>query len=378
MSGVFLTIAFLLSLTFQIVGQDTINTRDRITLVFIGDIMGHDDQIKSAEISETDSFNYDDVFSYIKPEISGADIAIGNLEVTLAGPPYTGYPLFSSPVELAVACKNAGIDCLVTANNHTADRGKTGIARTINRLDSIGMMHTGSFRDQEERDSLYPLIIRKEDVSLALLNYTYGTNRIKVPEPTIVNILDKDLIADDIIKAQANNPDIIIVFLHWGTEYDTIPSKSQTDMAEYLFSLGVDMIIGSHPHVIQKMIWTKNDTLRKDKFLVYSLGNFVSNQSKPMRDGGLMVRVEMTRKSDSFEVTNAGYYITWVYTPVIDNRKRFYILPCSKFENKPELFSNPSDYIRMKSFIDNSRSLLSNQNINVKEYIYNDNEWVIF
>ena len=377
MSGVF-TIAFLLSLTFQIVGQDTINTRDRITLVFIGDIMGHDDQIKSAEISETDSFNYDDVFSYIKPEISGADIAIGNLEVTLAGPPYTGYPLFSSPVELAVACKNAGIDCLVTANNHTADRGKTGIARTINRLDSIGMMHTGSFRDQEERDSLYPLIIRKEDVSLALLNYTYGTNRIKVPEPTIVNILDKDLIADDIIKAQANNPDIIIVFLHWGTEYDTIPSKSQTDMAEYLFSLGVDMIIGSHPHVIQKMIWTKNDTLRKDKFLVYSLGNFVSNQSKPMRNGGLMVRVEMTRKSDSFEVTNAGYYITWVYTPVIDNRKRFYILPCSKFENKPELFSNPSDYIRMKSFIDNSRSLLSNQNINVKEYIYNDNEWVIF
>lgn len=378
MSGVFLTIAFLLSLTFQIVGQDTINTRDRITLVFIGDIMGHDDQIKSAEISETDSFNYDDVFSYIKPEISGADIAIGNLEVTLAGPPYTGYPLFSSPVELAVACKNAGIDCLVTANNHTADRGKTGIARTINRLDSIGMMHTGSFRDQEERDSLYPLIIRKEDVSLALLNYTYGTNRIKVPEPTIVNILDKDLIADDIIKAQANNPDIIIVFLHWGTEYDTIPSKSQTDMAEYLFSLGVDMIIGSHPHVIQKMIWTKNDTLRKDKFLVYSLGNFVSNQSKPRRDGGLMVRVELTRKSDSFEVTNAGYYITWVYTPVIDNRKRFYILPCSKFENKPELFSNPSDYIRMKSFIDNSRSLLSNQNINVKEYIYNDNEWVIF
>lgn len=149
-------------------------------------------------------------------------------------------------------------------------------------------------------------------------------------------------------------------------------------MAEYLFSLGVDMIIGSHPHVIQKMIWTKNDTLRKDKFLVYSLGNFVSNQSKPGRDGGLMVRVELTRKSDSFEVTNAGYYITWVYTPVIDNRKRFYILPCSKFENKPELFSNPSDYIRMKSFIDNSRSLLSNQNINVKEYIYNDNEWVIF
>lgn len=378
MSGVFITIAFLLSFTFQIVGQDTINTRDRITLVFIGDIMGHDDQIKSAEISETDSFNYDDVFSYIKPEISGADIAIGNLEVTLAGPPYTGYPLFSSPVELAVACKNAGIDCLVTANNHTADRGKTGIARTIIRLDSIGMMHTGSFRDQEERDSLYPLIIRKEDVSLALLNYTYGTNRIKVPEPTIVNILDKDLIADDIIKAQANNPDIIIVFLHWGTEYDTIPSTSQTDMAEYLFSLGVDMIIGSHPHVIQKMIWTKNDTLRKDKFLVYSLGNFVSNQSKPRRDGGLMVRVELTRKSDSFEVTNAGYYITWVYTPVIDNRKRFYILPCSKFENKPELFSNPSDYIRMKSFIDNSRSLLSNQNINVKEYIYKDNEWIIF
>ena len=107
--------------------------------------MGHDEQIWSAENRETHTFNYDDVFRYIKPVISEADIAIANFEVTLGGPPYMGYPQFSSPPALAAACKNAGIDYMVTANNHAADRGKKGIAGTINRLDSLGIPHTGTF-----------------------------------------------------------------------------------------------------------------------------------------------------------------------------------------------------------------------------------------
>ena len=199
----------------------------------MGDIMGHNEQISSAENRETHTFNYDSVFQYIKPVISEADIAIANFEVTLAGPPYTGYPQFSSPAALAAACKNAGIDYLVTANNHAADRGKKGIIGTINRLDSIGIPHTGTFLNTACRDSLYPLMIQKNGISFALLNYTYGTNGIVVPEPVIVDSLDKQVITNDINKAKEKKADFIILFLHWGTEYDTVPSKSQTELAGY-------------------------------------------------------------------------------------------------------------------------------------------------
>jgi poly-gamma-glutamate synthesis protein (capsule biosynthesis protein) len=357
-------------------GQDSISPPAKISLLFIGDIMGHDEQILSAENRETGTYSYDDVFRYIKPIISEADIAIANFEVTLAGPPYKGYPMFSSPASLAAACKNAGVDYLVTANNHAADRGKIGITGTINWLDSIGIPHTGTFLDQAARDSLYPLIIKQSGVSLALLNYTYGTNGLRVPRPVIVNMLDKNLIINDIEKARQKNPDLIILFLHWGTEYDTIPSKIQTDLAENFFSYGVDLIIGSHPHVLQKMIWHRIDSADKDRIAVYSLGNFITNQRKPKTDGGSMVRVELTLNGNSLSVSDAGYYLTWVYTPIEKYRKKFYILPCSEFENRPEFFTDPSSYAKMKKFITDSRALLYKQNINFQEYIYSGNEWL--
>ncbi len=350
---------------------------DRISLLFIGDIMGHDDQIKSAWIAGTGTYDYDTVFSFISPVISEADLAFANFEVTLAGPPYMGYPRFSSPADLASACKKAGIDCMVTANNHSADRGNQGIISTLERLDSIGIPHTGTFRDQASRDSLYPLIVSSNGISVALLNYTYGTNGIEVPGPVIVNMLDRDQISEDIETARAAGPDIIILFLHWGTEYDTIPSKEQTDLAEYLFSKGADLIIGSHPHVLQKMIWTKNDTLNDNKIAVYSLGNFITNQRRPKTDGGAMVRISLERKNGSFEVTEAGYYLTWVYIPVVNNRKKYLILPCSEYEQKPDFFGDLSDFKQMKKFIDDSRLLLDNQNINIREYIFSDNKWTI-
>jgi poly-gamma-glutamate synthesis protein (capsule biosynthesis protein) len=220
-------------------------------------------------------------------------------------------------------------------------------------------------------------MIKRNKTSIALLNYTYGTNGITVPEPVIVNIIDKGLITRDIQKAKNNKADIIILFLHWGTEYDTIPGKSQTELAEYFFSLGVDLIIGSHPHVLQKMIWAKNTTGGKDGIVVYSLGNFVSNQRKPKTDGGSIVRIELTKNDNSFHISGAGFYLTWVYTPIEKYRKKFFILPCSEFENKPDFFSTPAEYTQMKKFISDSRALLYKQNINIKEYIFNENSWLL-
>ena len=359
-----------------LLGQGSTSTEQKISLLFIGDIMGHDTQIWSAENRETKQYDYNDVFDHIRSEISEADLSIANLEVTLAGPPYKGYPQFSSPAALAVACKNAGIDCLVTANNHSVDRGLDGINRTIMRLDSIGVSHTGTFVNRAAKDSLQPLILTKNGISVALLNYTYGTNGIRVPEPAIVNMLNKDLITNDIEKAKLKKPDIIVLFLHWGTEYDTVPSPEQSALADYFFSKGVDLIIGSHPHVLQKMVWSRNEETNKDKILVYSLGNFVSNQRKPKTDGGTMVRIEILKQGDSFRITEAGYYLIWVYTPVVNDRTKFYILPCSKFEDNPGFFSKAAEFEQMKKFITDSRRLLREQNIGINEYLFSEGRWI--
>lgn len=359
-----------------LLGQGSTSTEQKISLLFIGDIMGHDTQIWSAENRETKQYDYNDVFDHIRSEISEADLSFANLEVTLAGPPYKGYPQFSSPAALAVACKNAGIDCLVTANNHSVDRGLDGINRTIMRLDSIGISHTGTFVNRAAKDSLQPLILTKNGISVALLNYTYGTNGIRVPEPAIVNMLNKDLITNDIEKAKLKKPDILVLLLHWGTEYDTVPSPEQSALADYFFSKGVDLIIGSHPHVLQKMVWSRDEETNKDKILVYSLGNFVSNQRKPKTDGGAMVRIEILKQGDSFRITEAGYYLIWVYTPVVNDRTKFYILPCSKFEDNPGFFSKAAEFEQMKKFITDSRRLLREQNIGINEYLFSEGRWI--
>jgi poly-gamma-glutamate capsule biosynthesis protein CapA/YwtB (metallophosphatase superfamily) len=370
-----ITILLLLCTFYLAPGQTT--QEEKLTLLFTGDIMGHDEQIWAAENRETHSYNYDEVFKYIKPVISEADIAIGNFEVTLAGPPYTGYPAFSSPDQLAVACKNAGFDYLASANNHAADRGKRGVISTINKLDSLGIPHTGTFLNSAARDTLSPLIINRKGKSIALLNYTYGTNGIQVAAPVVINMLDKEQITADIRKAQSEKADVVILFLHWGNEYDTIPSKTQTDLAEYFFSTGVDIIIGSHPHVIQKMVWIKAPENGKDRLVAYSLGNFVSNQSRAKTDGGTMIRIELTWNGQSFRISNAGYYLCWVYTPIVNYRKMFYILPCSEYENREELFSNHDVYLKMKRFIKGSRDLLYKQNVGIHEYIFNGNSWLL-
>lgn len=358
----------LILLCLRIQGQAAESSSGRVSLLFIGDIMGHDTQIWSAEDRQTRTYNYDDVFEHVKPVISGADIAIANLEVTLAGPPYKGYPQFSSPAALAAACRDAGIDCLVTANNHSADRGAKGIRATIFRLDSLGIPHTGTFIDIASREKQQPLMIERNGISVALLNYTYGTNGLPVPSPLVVNMLNRERVAEDISGAKGLNPDIIVLFLHWGTEYDTIPSPQQQEMAEYFLSIGAGLVIGSHPHVIQKMAWYNDGSAFPGRAVVYSLGNFVSNQRKPGTDGGAMARIVLEKKDGAVKVADAGYILTWVYTPVVGYRLKFYILPCSEFSRKPEFFTKKEDYSQMMRFITTSGRLLTRENLNFKEY----------
>jgi len=138
----------------------------------------------------------------------------------------------------------------------------------------------------------------------------------------------------------------------------------------------VDLVIGSHPHVLQKMVWLKDVSGGRDRIAVYSMGNFISNQRKPKTDGGAIVRIEFTKSDKQLKISDAGYFLTWVYTPIEKYRKKFFIIPCSQFENYPDFFSKPDEYSQMKNFIRGARSLLYKQNVNVREKIFNGTDWM--
>ncbi|MDX9772507.1 MAG: CapA family protein [Bacteroidales bacterium] len=345
-----------------------------LTLLFAGDIMGHDAQINAARNDSTGIYCYDSVFKYISPLLTGADVAIGNLEVTLGGAPFKGYPAFSSPDALAAACRNAGFDILVNANNHAADRRARGITRTIRVLDSLNIRHTGTWISSEARDTLSPLMICHDSIRVALLSYTYGTNGIVVPPPAIVSYIDTLRAADDIRKAATQGADLTVIFIHWGNEYDTLSSTQQKKTAAALLRNGADIIIGSHPHVLQPMIANK-DSVSINNPVVWSMGNFVSNQRTRRRDGGAMIRLDLTTKGDTTVISDAGYILTWVYTPTENGKRRFYILPCAAYENRPEFFQSSSHYDDMMIFIKDARRLLDNLNTGISEMTFAEGKW---
>lgn len=338
-----------------------------ITLLFAGDIMQHTPQITAAWNATDSSYNYHPCFSFVKPIISIADFAIANLEVTLAGPPYAGYPQFSAPDALAVAARDAGFDVLATANNHSCDRGNSGILRTIKVLDSLNIAHTGTFSDSTGLNNNHPLILNKNDITVALFNYTYGTNGLPFYEPTIVNLIDTSRIADDLGKINRNQIDFVVVFFHWGNEYQSQPSKTQTDLAAFTRKHGADLVIGSHPHVLQRMEYdAPSDSLPTGQLTVYSLGNYVSNQRDRYRDGGAMVSFTLAKTWNKKIVIRPEYHLTWVYTPYENGHKQYYILPVEQFKNDTTM--DAASQSKLKQFMSDARELFDNENRDVPEY----------
>ncbi len=337
-----------------------------ITLLFAGDIMQHLPQVEAAWNADLGVYVYDSSFGYISPFLAAADLAIANFETTLAGKPYTGYPAFSSPDELVTGMLNAGIDMVGTANNHSCDRGRTGVERTVRVLDSLGMMRMGTYISNASYRKSTPLIINTRGFRLAFLNYTYGTNGIPVPENNVVSLIEKERMQLDLQAARDSAVDKTIVFIHWGDEYQRSPNAFQKETAQFLFSLGADIIIGSHPHVIQPMEWHSADSIKKEQLIVWSLGNFVSNQRKRYTDGGTMFSVTLQKEAGKTHIKETGYQLTWVFNPTKNGRKQYYILPAARYENDTVLLDNASRN-DLKLFLNDSRQLLDAGNLNVNE-----------
>lgn len=339
-----------------------------LTVLFAGDAMMHQTQIANTQSGDT--FELSGYFSQIKGEIQAADIAFVNMEVSLGGKPYSGYPAFSAPDAFAVALREAGFNFFLLANNHCLDRGGKGLARTLHTLDSLEIRNTGIFRDVDERFRSYPLLLRKNGFRLMILNYTYDTNGIRVNAPRIVNYIDTLQIKADIQEAKRFNPDFIIANMHWGVEYQQLPSRAQHRLADWLIKEGADLVIGSHPHVIQPMEIRRDEQGAPVNLIVYSLGNLISNMSEVNTDGGAIVKVVLGRKGLKRYIVSAQYALVYNerYLNERGNEDIRVIPAASRFEKQKEEGKLPE--YRLGRFMKSSRTLLKCNNIEVEEYFF--------
>lgn len=328
---------------------------NEIRMIFAGDIMVHQSQLDAAK-REDDTFDFSPVFRYISPLLQEADLAIGNLELTLPGkPPYTGYPNFRSPDTLAHTLREAGFDILVTSNNHSNDAKTDGIVHTIEALDREGIINTGTFADSSDRAARYPLVIEKKGFRIGLLNYTYGTNDPHIPDPCIVNMIDTLQIKADLRALQRQEPDITIAFMHWGDEYHLDENEQQQEVSWMLFKCGVDLVIGAHPHVAQpvKLLHEYRAEGLRQGLVAYSLGNVVSGQVRTNTDMGLLMEVTYRRNPLTREVRlqSHHYLPIWRYRGWDEEGHRVIsILPVSAFEgDTPPFELKPGDRERMSA-----------------------------
>ncbi|MEA1874802.1 MAG: CapA family protein [Bacteroidota bacterium] len=325
--------------------------KQRINLVFGGDIMVHDDQLKSGWYDEDSAWNFRVWFDEIDHLFKAADLCIANLEVPLGVQPFRGYPSFGAPAALASDLQDVGFNVLMTANNHASDRGKAGIISTREILDSLEILNTGVWKSKAQREDLTPLIIEKKGFRLAFLNYTYGTNA--APFLDLISHRIENEIKQDIEFAKSKNPDKIFVFMHWGRESKSFPSESQKKLAEMMFEWGADYIIGAHPHVIQPIEWTKED--ENERFIAWSLGNVISNMYYKRTDGGALLQMQLEKEGEDVKIASASYLLMYVYKYLDENEHiQYRLLPMHEYIEQQYFFKADSyeKMLKYKSLVD--------------------------
>ena len=330
-----------------------------VNLMFVGDAMQHAPQITAAEQPDG-TYDYAPCFQYVEDDINWADLAVVNLECPLGGKPYTGYPCFSAPDSYAQQLLTSGFDLFLTANNHCLDRRDKGLVRTCHLLDSLGIPHIGTYPSQQDRNQRIPYIVNVKGMKIAFLDYTYGTNGIPIQGDVIVDFIDQQLIADDIALARERGAHAICVNLHWGIEYQLKPVATQRTLADWLVTQGVDLIIGGHPHVVEPMEVRYSKEYDKNVLLVYSMGNFISNQSDIDTRGGAMVKVSLRMENGRAIVVEPRYKLFFVQKPA-SRGENYVLIP----EARPDLLRADSkgEFTR---FMQRTHDLVMSNNIGVE------------
>lgn len=289
-----------------------------VKILSVGDIMFHMPQVKAAYLGDG-NYDFRDNFKYVKDHISGADIAIANFETVTAGndKKFSGFPQFNSPKETLFALKEAGFDIISTANNHSLDGGKDGILNTLKFIEEYGLKSAGTYKDKNKEF----LIEEKNGVKLGFLSYTYGLNGLEfyLSEEELsymINLIDEEKIKSDIEKME-KEVDVVVVSVHWGIEYQRQPNDTQIQLGHKMIDWGANIVLGSHPHVLQKSEIIKKDG--KDNFIIYSMGNFFSNQRRDtmgnaFTEDGVMVEIDIEKDITNNEtvIKNIEFLPTWI------------------------------------------------------------------
>lgn len=336
--------------------------RVEIKITAVGDIMVHGPQLRAQYNEELKVYDFRNNFKFIKPYIEDADIALCNLETTFAGEKlgYSSFPRFNTPDALGDALKDTGFDVIVTANNHTLDKGKQGVLRTMGVLKQLGLSIIGT---QEEKEEENFIIKEVKNTKIAMIAYTYETpkygeyktlNALPIPKDLEKNIntfnydtLDANLkgMQQEIQKMKDYGAEIIVFYLHWGNEYQQNPNEQQRKIAQALASFGVDIIFGSHPHVLQPIEWIPKKEGIQKTMVVYSMGNFLSNQRYEIMknrytEDGMIVNAIFNKNLDNNRITlkEICYTPTWVHKYLEKGKRIYEILPLTDALNHPTAY----------------------------------------
>ena len=315
---------------------------DTLTILVAGDMMMHTAQLQNARRSDLE-YDFSSYFHLIEDEIAQADIAIANMEFTLAGEPHTGYPCFSAPDSYAHYLADCGFDIFLTANNHIFDKGGKGAERTLEIYRNMeGIRFTGLASDEQERAETNPLFVLKKGIRTALINFTYGTNMGSGTHwPKVNYMANKDFLEEAFAKAYDEDADLTIALPHWGDEYILKHNESQEEMAGWMARNGADFIIGSHPHVIQDAQTTGSANV------AYSLGNAVSNMSAANTQLGLLAKISVVRlhNGDLKQLPLEFTYI-WCSRPGGYNCS-YTVIPVKRFIGQRDIWIGTHDYDKM-------------------------------
>jgi poly-gamma-glutamate synthesis protein (capsule biosynthesis protein) len=333
----------------------------QLEIVCVGDIMIHEPQIASQYDAATGVYDYNNNFQYIKKYIEAADVALGNFEGTFGGTPYRGYPAFSSPDELADALKNNGFDVIITANNHMVDRGGDGVIRTLEVLRGAGLATSGSRLHTEEPS--YTLHEVK-GIQIGVVSYTYETtgtgpdvsingNYISSETAALINSFSYGKLEEGLEKmkngveqSRTAGADIVVLYLHWGEEYQRTPNQWQRDIVKAAVEdMNVDMVFASHPHVLQEMTMEASSTTGKTVPVFYSMGNIISNQREEtlqnrFTEQGMIARVKLEYMMSTGEILNVSMDAvpTWVDRYKRNGKTVYEIIPLdSEMNQNPAL-----------------------------------------
>ncbi|MGI8313665.1 CapA family protein [Halobacillus mangrovi] len=291
-----------------------LNLNSRISISAVGDVLIHERVYQKAKTSE--GYNFMPMLEETKPTLESSTISIANQETMIGGKDLglSGYPTFNSPKEIGDNLKSLGIDVVTLANNHTLDKGVTGIEKALNHWNKIDMKHTGAYTDKKQSEEIL-VYETKENLDVAVLSYTYGTNGIPSPEGKeyVVNRINYDKMAKDISEAK-KLADAVIVSLHFGNEYQLYPSPYQKDVVQFAADQEVDAVLGHHPHVLQPIKYVEGKNGNR-MLTIYSLGNFFSGQlGEHKRIGGIFA-FDFVKKADNKDVVQAvdpRFQITYV------------------------------------------------------------------